>query len=267
MSKRILITGGASGLGRSLAAYYVRRGWKVLIGDLNEERGAGTATALSAEGDIHFLPLDVTREASMEAARDWVEEQWGGLDVLVNNAGVAAAGRVERIPPEDWDWMLDINLKGVARGCRLFVPLFKKEGGGHIVNIASMAGLLNPPMMSSYNVAKAGVIALSETLRFELEPWGIHTTVVCPGFFQTNLAESLRTPEPGMEETVGKLLASSEIDADDIARMIAAAVDKRQFMLLPHRAGRKAWFFKRFLPWLFNGQIRQMARRYKSKMS
>lgn len=264
--KRIFITGGASGLGRALAARYAADGWRVLIGDVNAERGRAAETTFQDGGEIRFRVMDVTDEASLVAARDWLEAQWGGLDILVNNAGVAAAGRVERIPREDWEWIVDINLMGVVRGCRVFVPLFKRQGQGHIVNIASMAGLLNVPVMSSYNVTKAGVIALSETLRFELEPWGIHTTVVCPSFFKTNLHERLRTPEPGMEEMVGRLLAGSVIDADDIATMIRDGVTRNRFMVLPHRTGRRAWLFKRYLTWWFNRQMRNLAKRYRQKL-
>lgn len=264
--KRIFITGGASGLGRALAARYAADGWRVLIGDINDERGRETEAALQDAGEVRFRALDVTDEDSLIAARDWLQAQWGGLDVLVNNAGVAAAGRIERIPREDWDWILDINLKGVVRGCRVFVPLLKRQGHGHIVNVASMAGLLNVPVMSSYNVTKAGVVALSETLRFELEPWGIRTSLVCPSFFRTNLQESLRTPEPGMAETVDKLLAGSDIDADDIAVMIRDAVERGRFLVLPHRYGRRAWFFKRYLPWLFNRGMRKLAARYRRKL-
>jgi NAD(P)-dependent dehydrogenase (short-subunit alcohol dehydrogenase family) len=266
MSQRIFITGGASGLGRAIAERYLRDGARVLIGDMNEDRGAATVEALSPLGTIQFLPLDVRRESSLIDARKWLEENWGGVDILVNNAGVAAAGRVERLTDEDWRWILDINLMGVVYGCRVFTALFKAQGGGHIVNIASMAGLLNPPMMSSYNVTKAAVVALSETLHYELDPWGIGTTVVCPSFFQTNLTESMRSPEPGMAEQVGKLLATSDISADDIATMIRDAVDKGRFMLLPHKAARRAWWLRRFLPGLFTGQMRKLAASNKRKM-
>lgn len=262
--KRIFVTGGASGLGRALAGRYAEDGWRVLVGDVDEDRGREAEQALGS--NVRFRLLDVTDEDALVAARDWLEAEWGGLDVLVNNAGVAAAGRIERIPLEDWDWILDINLMGVVRGCRVFVPLFKRQGNGHIVNIASMAGLLNVPVMSSYNVTKAGVVALSETLRFELEPWGIGTTVVCPSFFRTNLHERLRTPEPGMAETVDKLLAGSSINADDIAAMIRVAVDRNSFLVLPHRDGRRAWFFKRYLPWLLNRRMRRLAQRYRRKL-
>lgn len=264
--KRIFITGGASGLGRALAADYAADGWRVLIGDVNEGRGREAEADLRKRGDVHFLPVDVTDPSALGKARRWIESEWGGLEVLVNNAGVAAAGRIERIPLDDWEWILDVNLMGVVRGCREFVPLFKRQGAGHIVNVASMAGLLNPPVMASYNVSKAGVVALSETLRFELEPWGIATTVVCPSFFRTNLQESLRTPEPSMADTVDRLLNSSELDAAAIARMTREAVGHGRFLVIPHRHSRRAWFLKRFLPLPFNRGMRRLARSYRRKL-
>ncbi|HEX4870583.1 MAG TPA: SDR family NAD(P)-dependent oxidoreductase, partial [Moraxellaceae bacterium] len=176
---RVLITGAASGLGRALALAWARRGARLVIADLNAERGAESVALCRAAGaaDAVFRLLDVRREADFAAAAEWLEREWAGVDVVVNNAGVAGGGRFEGIDEADWQWMLDINLMGVVRGCRAFTPLFKRQDGGQFVNIASMAGLLNPPSMSNYHVAKAGVIALSETLAVELEPWHIRTLV------------------------------------------------------------------------------------------
>lgn len=109
---------------------------------------------------------------------------------------MAAGGRIDVLTVEDWRWITEINLFGVVRGCRTFTPLFKRQGSGHIVNTASAAGLVHPPVMSSYNAVKAAVVALSETLTHELGPYGITTSVVCPTFFRTNLASSLTAGTP-----------------------------------------------------------------------
>lgn len=252
-SPRVLITGGASGLGRAMAESWLRDGARVFIGDVNVERGQETVAALSTlPGTVEFQYLDVRDAANFNSAREWIEQNWGGLDVLVNNAGVAAAARIDRGDMADWDWIFDINVKGIVRGCKVFVPMMKRQQSGHIVNIASLAGLMNAPVMGSYNVTKAGVVSLSETLRHELSPHGIHCTVVCPGFFRTNLHESMRSPEPGMVEMVDKLLSSDELTAPQIADMIKQAVAKQTFLLIPHKSGRRAWFIKRFVPALFN---------------
>ncbi|MZR63397.1 SDR family oxidoreductase [Alcanivorax sp. DP30] len=261
-SQRILITGGASGLGRAMAEAWLKDGARVFIGDVNDERGRETAAQLSSlPGTVEFQHLDVRDAASFNAAREWIEQHWGGLDVLVNNAGVAAAARIDRGDLADWDWIFDINVKGPVRGCKVFVPMMKRQGHGHIVNIASLAGLMNAPVMGSYNVTKAGVIALSETLRNELSIHNIDCTVVCPGFFRTNLHESVRSPEPGMVEMVDKLLSSDELTANQIAEMIKQAVNRKQFLLIPHKSARRAWFIKRFVPPLFRRVMRDSATR------
>ena len=105
--------------------------------------------------------------------RAWVEPDWGGLDLLVNNAGVAGGGRIERCSIEDWQWIFDVNLFGVVRGTRAFVPMLKAQGSGRIVNTASLAGLVHPPGMGSYNAVKAAVVAFSETAAHELAPYGV----------------------------------------------------------------------------------------------
>ncbi|MEE3319980.1 MAG: SDR family oxidoreductase [Pseudomonadota bacterium] len=266
-SQRILITGGASGLGRAMAEAWARDGARVLIGDVNEERGRETEQALSTlPGTVEFQYLDVRDPASFNQAREWLEQHWGGLDVLVNNAGVAAAARIDRGDMADWDWIFDINVKGPVRGCKVFVPMMKRQGHGHIVNVASLAGLVNAPAMASYNVTKSGVISLSETLRNELSIHNIHCTVVCPGFFRTNLHESVRSPEPGMVEMVDKLLSSDELTAEQIAGMVKQAVARQQFLLIPHKSARRAWFIKRFVPALFRRVMRDSASRMERQL-
>jgi NAD(P)-dependent dehydrogenase (short-subunit alcohol dehydrogenase family) len=247
---RILVTGAASGLGRALALAWARRGARIAVADVNAAAGAKTVDLCRRAGatDAAFLQLDVTREADFLDAAQWIDTRWGGIDIVVNNAGVAGGGSFEGISEADWHWLLDINLLGVVRGCRVFTPVFRRQGSGQFVNIASMAGLLNPPAMASYNVAKAGVVALSETLAAELAPLGIRTLLVCPSYFQTNLGSSLRTHDPAMRAALPKLLAGSELGADDIAAGILAAVDHGDTMYLPHPQARTAWDVKRTDP-------------------
>ncbi|MDQ8036371.1 MAG: SDR family oxidoreductase [Pedobacter sp.] len=261
MTQRVLVTGAASGLGRALALAWSRRGAKVVIADLNTERGAESVQLCQQAGaaEAHFLRLDITREGDFLDAAEWVQQHWSGLDVLVNNAGVAGGGSFDGISEADWQWMLNINLMGVVRGCSVFTPLFKQQKSGQFVNIASMAGLLNPPAMSSYNVAKAGVVALSETLSAELAPWNVRTLAVCPSYFQTNLHESVRTHDEAMKTTLNKLLASSDITADDIAEGIINAVDKGESLYLPHERARLAWNMKRQDPEKFLAESRALA--------
>ncbi|WP_281647832.1 SDR family oxidoreductase [Parendozoicomonas sp. Alg238-R29] len=254
--KTIAVTGGASGLGRATAECFARHGYSICVADINQERGDETVAALQALGaDAFYLHCDVRSDQDIENLRASAEQRWGGLGVIINNAGVATGGRIETTPIDDWEWVISINLMGVVRGCKAFTPLFKKQGYGHIVNISSLAGLVSAPMMSSYNTTKGAVVSLSETLRYELEPFGINTSVVCPAFFQTNLAESFRTGDPGMEKAVHKLLASSKVTADDVANDIYKAVQNKTFYVLPHREGRFAWRMKKYLHPIFKMMV------------
>ncbi|WP_417659614.1 SDR family oxidoreductase [Pseudidiomarina sp.] len=247
--QRIFITGGASGLGFALAQICAKGGWQVCIGDRDIERGEAVIGSLQKwQPKAMFLPCDVTRMSDLEQVAKTLTEKWGGIDVVVNNAGVAQVGKISDTTLTDWQWIIDINLLGVVRGCKVFTPLFKQQGSGHFVNIASMAGLLDVPNMSAYNATKAAVVSLSETLQNELVNDNIHVTVVCPSFFKTNLNQGMRSTIDGIEQKVDKLMSSSKLNAVDIARLIMKAVDKKKSHVLPHRQGRLAWYMKRWLP-------------------
>lgn len=245
-SKRVLITGGASGLGKALALTFAQRGHHVAIVDLNDERGRETLEQLKQTGvDAFYQRCDVRELEDIEDAVAATRKRWGGIDVMINNAGVAAGGPFDWVSSEDWEWVMDINFFGVLRGCQVCVPIMKEQGSGHVVNIASMAGLLNPPGMSNYNVSKAAVVSLSETLVAELQPWGIGVTCVCPSFFKTNLGESMRSPDQNTSAKLDKLVeGSSDISAEDIAQMIYDALESNQYLVMPHEKARAAWDYK-----------------------
>jgi NAD(P)-dependent dehydrogenase (short-subunit alcohol dehydrogenase family) len=260
--KRIFITGGASGLGRALAERYQRAQWRVAIGDVQEERLAETARVLGR--DTLAFRCDVRSVDDLQRVAHELREKWGGVDVVVNNAGIASGGRIDDIPLDEWQRVIDINLMGVVRGCHVFVPLLKEQRSGHIVNIASMAGLLNLPRMSSYNTAKAGVIALSETLRIELAEYGVHVTVVCPSFFRTNLAESLAaSTTKEIADITHRLVTRNKIGAGIIAERVFRAVQRKELHVLTHRETRVAWAIKRWLP---HGVFADLVRRIERKL-
>jgi NAD(P)-dependent dehydrogenase (short-subunit alcohol dehydrogenase family) len=244
--RRVLITGGASGLGLALATACLGRGDRVLVVDLAETRPA------SVPEGADYLRLDVRSQQDWDAGLAHVRDRWGGLDVLVNNAGVATGGRIDVESISDWERVLDINLLGVVRGCQTFTPLFKDQRSGHIVNTASLAGLIHGPGMSSYNAAKAGVVALSETLGFELAPWGIHVSVVCPAFFRTNLHESLQGKDTAMEETALKLITRASMSADEVAEIVLKGIDRHKRVILTDRLGRQAFWTKRLVRPAYN---------------
>lgn len=250
MSKRVFITGGASGLGRALAERYAQSGARVCIGDVNDARGAETLAALQARGiDAHYLRCDVTREADLQAAAAWMQANWGGADVVVNNAGVAASGGITELSLDDWQWIVDINLLGVVRGCMAFTPLLASQKSGHIVNVASMAGLIHPPQMSAYNATKASVVALSETLKVELAKDNIAISVVCPAFFRTNLTETARAGDADSSRMMNKLVTKARRGADEIAALVYDGIERRDFHILTHKREARIWRLKRMLPY------------------
>jgi len=243
---RVFITGAASGLGRETALRFAKAGYRVCVADINEERAGAVLQELAGMGqDAFFYKCDVSKDADLQGAVKAMQDKWGGTDVLINNAGVAGGGPFDWLSMEDWNWMLNINFMGVLRGCLTFVPGMKEQGHGYIINIASMAGLLNPPGTSNYNVAKAAVVSLSETLAPELQPFNIGVTCVCPSFFRTNLGESMRTPDQSTMGMLNKLMdGSSDIGAAEIADMIYQAKESGTFLLIPHEKARLAWEHK-----------------------
>ncbi|WP_112245076.1 SDR family oxidoreductase [Kribbella monticola] len=254
---RVLVTGGASGLGAALVQRFVADGHKVLCTDV--------AAEVTGHGATEYRQLNVRDADDWEAAVAWCEENWGGLDILVNNAGIATGGRIDVESLDEWDRVVDINLMGVVRGCRAFTPMFKRQRSGHFVNTASAAGLVHPPMMSSYNTVKAGVVALSETLSHELSPYGVSVSVVCPSFFRTNLADSIQGDDTEMGATARRLIEKSPRTADDIAAKVIAGVKKRQFLIIPDRPALIAWRTKRFARPLYDRQMRKIASRARER--
>ena len=269
--KRIFITGGASGLGRALAERYARAGWRVCIGDLDVERCADALAAIRVHSPhSQALACDVTREDALQAAADWLQREWGGVDVVVNNAGVAQMGGIAETTLDDWRWAVDINLLGVVRGCKVFAPLLRTQGGGQLVNIASMAGLVHMPQAAAYNATKAAVVALSETLQLELEPDGIGVSVVCPAFFRTDLARNMRAANPQLEGMTKRLVERARIGADEIAERIFAGIERGDPHILTHPEARRFWRLKRMLPYrwylaLMRRQLAQVAARMQRK--
>ena len=270
-SKRVFITGGASGLGLALATNWAKSGARVCIGDLDVERTEKAAREIGA--GVKAVVCDVRKFEDVQRVADELQREWGGVDVVVNNAGVASAGPIEDIPLEEWHRVVSINLMGVVHGCKAFVPMLKRQGSGHIVNTASMAGLVHVPMMSTYNATKAAVVALSDTLRGELAPSGILVSVVCPSFFKTNLAESLaKSAAPEVVAQTQKLVAGSKISADSIAAKVVKAVARGEFLVLTHNDGAVVWMLKRLAPysayaWLLDQGAKRLAPKVASPSS
>ena len=261
--KRILITGAASGLGLALAKKYASEGWSVCIADIQAEEGIKIASGLSQEygKDCFFHHLDITSDAQWQELVGIISERWQGLDALVNNAGVAASGDIDTFSMKDFHWAVNINLMGAVKGCHVCVPLLK-ESKGLLINVASMAGLLHMGGMSAYNVSKAGMVALSEGLLSELDPYGVKVSVVCPTFFQSNLAKSMRSDNPDAAKIAARLHAATGITAESIAATIFEDSRKGKHYILggTRLSDRTIWRLKRYLPALYLSMMKSNAR-------
>lgn len=192
-----VVTGAAGGIGRGMAEVLAEAGMKVVLADVEEAALAKTAEELAAAGHhVHAVPVDVTRAESVEALAKEAIGAFERVHVVCNNAGVGSGGGlVWEVPLDDWEWVLDVNLRGVIHGIRSFVPHMIEHGEpAHVVNTASLAGLLAGAGEAPYAVSKFGVVALSETLYAQLQQarGQVSASVLCPGFVRTNILESER---------------------------------------------------------------------------
>ncbi|MBS0211042.1 MAG: SDR family NAD(P)-dependent oxidoreductase [Planctomycetes bacterium] len=259
--RRAVVTGAASGLGRALAVRLGQGGAHVAVADIDTAGAASTLEQVCrAGGSGSVEPLDVRESESWHALLVRLRREWPAIDLLVNNAGVAGSGEMGTMPLEDWRWLMEVNLWGAIYGCHAFVPWLKENPrGAHVLNIASLAAFTAAPAMAAYNVSKAGVLTLSETLYAELAAKNVGVTVVCPGFFATNLAATGRFGATEHRDFVTMRMRRASITADSVAQAALAAVErKRLYVVLPARV-RRWWWLKRLLPGVFT---RFLARAY-----
>lgn len=257
--ERIVITGGGSGLGRALALEYARAGWRVAVLDRDAPGAETVAGEIEAAGGKALaLACDVTNAVAVGRTSARVRRAWGGLDLLVNNAGIAGSGTVADTPAEDWRRIMEVNFFGIVTVCQAFLPAMLRAGAGHVVNVSSAAGFVSAPGMAAYNASKAAVISLSESLRAELAPHGIGVSVVCPSFFRTNLLEDFSGSEASRQMAL-RLMEKSPLTADDVARMIRRGVRRKEFMIVPHGDAWRTLLLKRLAPEMFFGAVRRRA--------
>ena len=256
-----VITGAGSGFGRALALELACQGRNLLLSDIQAAGLAETVALATKAGapQVRETICDVRNPQDIQKLLAACEG--ASIELLINNAGVATAGLFEEISLEDWRWTLDIDLMGVIHGCHAFLPVFKKQGHGRILNVASAAGLLSPPNLAAYNVAKAGVVALSESLAAELTGTRISVTVACPTFFRTSIASSTRYSDPGLTGAAHHFINRGP-SAEKIAARTLRAVQRGRLYALPMFDGKAAWLLKRIAPsfWpTFIGRVVQLS--------
>lgn len=245
--KVAVITGAGSGFGRELALRCAQEGMRLVLADVDEKGLQQTQSLLPSDTESRLQRCDVSQGWQVEQLAALADTEFGGAQLLFNNAGVALAGPIWTSTEQDWSWALGVNLMGVAHGIRAFVPRMLKQGGEcHVVNTASVAGLLSVPGSSIYSVSKHGVVAMSECLHHELQAAGarIGVSVLCPAFVSTGIADAARNrpgelaasnPEAAAyEERVRQAVRKGKISAADVASMTIEAVKQGRFYILTH---------------------------------
>jgi NAD(P)-dependent dehydrogenase (short-subunit alcohol dehydrogenase family) len=249
--KVAVVTGGASGLGRAMALHFAREGMNVAIADIEQARLDEVVSELKGLGvNAIGVRTDVSKSTEVDALARRVVADLGGVHVVCNNAGVSPLGLAWENSLADWEWMLGVNLWGVIHGVRVFTPLLLAQDEGHIVNTASVAGLINPPNSGMYNVTKHAVVALTETLYHDLgeRKSKVSCSVLCPAYVPTGIADSERNRPPefanpsvekspeqvAKEAMLRKAVRSGRLSADDIGAAVLAAVKEDRFYILTH---------------------------------
>lgn len=246
--KRAFITGAGSGLGLSLCRELALDGWSICMSDIDRKAlEKATKEIESLGGKPIAFGLDVSdKDAYREAAKKFLTEV-GGIDLLVNNAGVGDGGYVEDYGLENWDWLLSINLHGVIYGNALFIPAFKKQKSGAIINVASAAAFTSLPRMAAYNVSKAGVRALSETMDAELRPHGISVSCVMPTFFKTKVMQHARGNKEEVEMSK-MIFATSDLTPEQVAKHVLKKTGKGKFHIILPTDAKFMFFMKGWFP-------------------
>ncbi|MCP9276707.1 SDR family NAD(P)-dependent oxidoreductase [Mycolicibacterium arenosum] len=253
-----VITGAGSGIGAAFAAELGRRGGRVVCSDINAAAASNTADAITAAGGRAIaLTCDVSRLEDVELLAKESQSWFGGPPtVVINNAGVGAGGQaIGEADLDDWNWVLNINLWGPIHGCHVFAPILRDAGRpAGIINVASAAAFGAAPGMAAYNVSKAGVLSLSETLSAELSGTGVNVTVLCPTFVKTNIVEAGRISDKSTQ-LADRLMRWTGFSPERVARTCLDTLDRGGLYCLPQPDARIGWGIKRFTPTVYTRAV------------
>ena len=247
--KTAFITGGASGIGLAMAQAFISEGMNVAIADVDADALAQAQETLKgSNAKVQGYQLDVTNRDQYAQVADQVEEDFGAVHVVCNNAGVYRGGTIDAVTYEDWDWVMGVNVGGVINGVQTWLKRIKDHGeGGHIVNTASMAGMVSSPGLGVYNTSKFAVVGMSEAMRDDLAETDIGVSVLCPGMVRTRILESERTRPDSFEPDDAEALSAAEahsevmnmamnagIPAEEVAQLVVNGVKNDLLYLFPH---------------------------------
>ncbi|MBB5914883.1 NAD(P)-dependent dehydrogenase (short-subunit alcohol dehydrogenase family) [Nocardia transvalensis] len=246
-----VVTGAGSGIGRAFAVELGRRGGRVVCADIDADRARETVEIIGGTGGKALdVACDVGRAEQVTALADTAEQWFGNpAEVVINNAGIGRGGAlIGQVDLSEWHRVLDVNLWGVIHGCHVFAPRLREAGRGAIVNTASAAAFGSAPRMAAYNVSKAGVLALSETLAAELAGSGVTVTALCPTAVRTNILQDVPIDDPAVARLGDAMLRWTGRSPESIARTTLDAVDHGKLYVVPQVEAKLIWQSKRLLP-------------------
>ena len=249
-----IVTGGASGIGAALVRALAARRAVVTIADLDEARAKVVADEVNSggSGSASVVTLDVRDSAAVAELVHQVAADHGQLDMIFNNAGIAVGGMAEELSLEHWDRVIDINLRGVIHGVHAAYPVMLNQGQGHIINPASLAGLVPGPGLAPYDAAKHAVVGLSLSLRAEGASRGVKVSAICPGFVDTPLLDRVNPDLPQTKTSLDTRMLASQLgklyQAEALAQDVLRAVAKNKALIVAPRSARVAWRVTRYAP-------------------
>jgi NAD(P)-dependent dehydrogenase (short-subunit alcohol dehydrogenase family) len=250
-----IVTGGASGIGRALAGELAKRGCEVILADLQIELAEEVASEICASGTVaRAFKVDVTDFSAMRHLVQDTAERAGRLDYIFNNAGIGIGGNVNHYRIEDWDQIIDVNLRGVINGIQAAYPIMMNQGFGHVVNTASIAGLTPTPGAVGYAATKYAIVGLSQSLRAEAAPAGVRVSVICPGVIRTPILEGgkfgimrIDIPAEKLQQMWEKL---KPMPPNVFAGKVLNSVAKNKAIIIFPSWWRLFWWISRFSPYL-----------------
>ena len=257
VSKRAFITGAASGLGKAFATELAGDGWTIGMSDNNSielQKAVAEMNALGANALMY--QLDVSDKDQYKIVAEQFLKDAGGIDLLFNNAGVGDGGAFEEYSLENYEWMVSINQMGVVYGCYYFIPAMKKQQSGHILNTASAAAIGCAPTMGAYNMTKAAVVAISETLYSELMDFNIHVSCIQPTYFKTNISKSARGGGT-IQKITQNFIDRSGLEAKEVSQEILIRAGKKELYIILPKSAHKMWLYKRFAPTKFRKIVKE----------
>jgi NAD(P)-dependent dehydrogenase (short-subunit alcohol dehydrogenase family) len=252
-----VITGAGSGIGAAFAVELAKRGGRVVCSDIDDNAAQATADAIGIDGGKALaLRCDVSQANDVALLAKEAQDWFGGPPTLViNNAGVGAGGHpVGEVSLDDWNWVLGINLWGPIHGCHVFAPILREAGYGGIINVASAAAFGAAPGMAAYNVSKAGVLSLSETLAAEMSGTGVNVTVLCPTFVKTNIVEAGRITDKSTQ-MASRLMRWTGFSPERVVRTCLDTLDRGGLYCMPQPDARIGWGIKRFTPTVYTRAV------------